>query len=511
MLRTIDDFLNKFTMYRFLVYYLGAILAGALVLSLFHLIPVQPIAILSTTAIYIVVTYLANLVFSRLLKVHSNPESTLITALILSLISGPVSIFSDPRKAAIFALAGLVAIASKYLIAIRKQHIFNPAAFGIFISDIVFGLYSSWWVGNIWLLPIVAVGGVLLLRKINRFRFVASFFAAFVVFLMALSIIQGLPFSMALQNVAYVFLHTELLFFAFIMLTEPITSPKRFSMQLVYNVAVAFLFQPQLTIGGMNFTPEEALLIGNLFSYIISPNFKLALELKDRREIGNGILAFSFDYPKGFSHELGQFMEWTLPLSGMDSRGNRRYFSIASSPTEAELLIAARFYPRSSSYKQRLSDMKRGDEIIAAELSGDFVLPKKSDTPLLFIAGGIGITPFRSMIKYLTDTGEHRDIVLLYSNRSNDQIVFKDVFDAAQSTIGLKVAYTLTDAASAPEGWDGSVGPIDAAMIEKEVPDYRRRKVFISGSPSMVEDMKQLMRVSGVNRSNVRSDYFPGY
>jgi ferredoxin-NADP reductase len=498
-------------MYRLILYYLASLLVLGFILSLFGALPVKPLAILSTTVIYLVVCYGTNWLFARFLRVHSNPESSLITALILALISGPVSVLADPRKAAIFALAGLVAMASKYLLVIRKQHIFNPAAFGILVTDLVFGLYSSWWVGNIAMLPLVVVGGILLLRRISRFRFVASFFAAFIVFLMALSIIQGLPFGMAVQSVVYVFLHTEIVFFAFVMLTEPLTSPKRFSMQVLYTIIVAFIFQPQLTIGGMNFTPEEALLIGNLFSFLVSPSFKLSLRLKERREIGNGILAFSFDRPEGFNHRLGQYMEWTLPVTGMDNRGNRRYFSIASSPTESELMIAARFYPRSSTYKQELSEMKCGDPIVAAELSGDFVLPKDPSVPLAFIAGGIGITPFRSMIKYLVDVGEKRDIVLLYSNYASDEIVFADVFEEAKRSIGLKVVYTLTDENRLPEGWNGRTGFIGEQMLREEVPVLKDRMFFVSGSPGMVDTMKGVLAQVGVKRRNIRSDYFPGY
>lgn len=510
-MKAVDTFLNRFTMYSYLVWFLSSLLGLGFVLSLFHALPVDPLAIVSTTAIYIIVCYLTNWIFAKALRIQANHESTIITALILALISGPVSLWADPQKAAILALAGVVAIASKYLIAVNKQHVFNPAAFGIFVTGIVFGFYSTWWVGNIAMLPLVVVGGFLLIRKISRFRFIAAFFAAFVVFLMAMSMFQGLGFSMAVHNIVYVFLHTEIIFFAAVMLIEPITAPKRFPMQIIFAAIAAFLLQPQLTIFGNNLTPEEALLLANIFSYAVSPTFKLLLQLKDRREIGNGILAFSFDYPEGFNHRLGQYMEWTLPVSEPDGRGNRRYFSIASSPTERELLIAARFYPRSSRYKQAMAEMESGDPIVAAELSGDFVLPRDPGVPLVFIAGGIGITPFRSMIKYLVDTGEKRDIVLIYSNSAKEEIVFRDVFEEAERKIGLKTVYTLTDPKRLPEDWTGRTGYVDEKMLRQEVPDFQERAYFVSGSPGMVETVKEVLRASGVRRRNVHSDYFPGY
>lgn len=511
MIRAIDSLLNRFTMYRLLVYYLSALLGLGFILSVFHALPVQPDAILSTTAIYLIVCAVTNWIFARALKIEVNFESTVITALILALISGPVSVFADPRKAIFLALAGVVAIASKYLVAVNKQHVFNPAAFGVFVSGTLFGLYSSWWVGNLAMLPLVVIGGLLLIRKISRFRLIGSFFGFYFLFLLAMSIKQGLGLSGALHNIVYVTLHTEIIFFAAVMLIEPITAPKRFPMQVVFAALVAFFIQPQLTVFGQNFTPEAALLLGNLFSYAVSPSFKLSLRLKERKEIGNGILAFSFDYPQGFNHRLGQYMEWTLPLGELDDRGNRRYFSIASSPTESELLIAARFYPKSSRYKQVMAAMEAGDSIVAAELSGDFVLPSDPTVPLVFVAGGIGIAPFRSMLKYLADSDEKRDIVLLYSNSTADQIVFEDVLTEAQRKAGLKTVYTLTDESKLPKGWTGETGYIDESMIRRTVPDFDKRVYFISGSPGMVETVKKTLRTCGVRRRNIRSDYFPGY
>ena len=174
-------------------------------------------------------------------------------------------------------------------------------------------------------------------------------------------------------------------------------------------------------------------------------------------------------------------------------------------------MIAARFYPKSSAYKREMQIMKAGDPIVAGELGGDFVLPRDPRIPLAFVAGGIGITPFRSMIKYLVDTGEKRDIVLFYSNYAETEIVFRDVFEEARKAIDLKVVYTLTDEAKVRPNWDGSRGFINAAMIRKEAPDAGSRMFFVSGSPGMVNTMKKTLRTMGVSRRRVRSDYFPGY
>ncbi len=511
MMQIVDRFLNRFTMYRLTLYYLAALLGLGIVLGAFGVVPVDPIGILSSTAILLAACVGANALFARLFRIRSNPESSLITALILALILAPASLITDVRHAGIIALAGLVAIASKYLLALRRQHAFNPAAIGALFSGLVFGSFASWWVGSMALLPLVVVGGLLLVRKVSRIRLVGVFLGAFLVFNVGLALVQGLTLDLVLRSVLFVFGQTSLLFFTAVMFTEPMTSPKSFPFQIVYAAIVAFLYQPQLTILGQNLTPEDALLVGNLFSYVVSPSFKARLSLKESREIGSGIWAFTFAKPAGFTHKLGQYMEWTLPVPHGDSRGSRRHFSIASSPTEPDIMIAARFTPPLSRYKQFLARMEPGSAITAGELGGDFVLPKDPSVPLAFIAGGIGITPFRSMIKYLVDTGQRRDIVLLYSNYREEEIVFKDVLCDAEKKAGVRVVHTLTNKAKARTGWQGRTGVIDAAMIRRDVPDFAARHFFVSGSPGMVNTMKNVLRNVGVPRRHIRSDYFPGY
>jgi ferredoxin-NADP reductase len=502
MTRIVDRFLNLFTMYRLTLYFLAALLGLATILSAVGVVAGGPLAVISTAAILLASCFLVNWLFALVMRIRSNPESSLITALIMALIMGPVPF--DLRQLGILALAGAVAVASKYLLAMRRQHVFNPAAAGALFSAFAFGANASWWVGNAALLPLAVVGGLLLARKIGRLRLVAAFLGLFVAFNLVLAFSQGLAISDAFQSVVFVFGHTSLVFFATVMFTEPMTSPKRLRWQLIYAAMVAFLYQPQLSLFGQNLTPEETLMVGNLFSFIISPSFKLRLRLKERRQIGAGIISFTFQRPPGFSHELGQYMEWTL-------HGGRRYFSLASSPTEPELMIAARFSEKASRYKQEMAGMKPGDLITAGELGGDFVLPKDPRVPLAFIAGGIGITPFRSMIKFVLDKGERRDIVLLYSSSTEEELIFRDLFDEARRQVGVKVVYTLTDTCRIRQGWCGQRGPIDAPMVRKEVPAFMERRYFVSGPPGMVNAMLRTLHAAGVPRRQVRTDAFQGY
>jgi ferredoxin-NADP reductase len=258
-------------------------------------------------------------------------------------------------------------------------------------------------------------------------------------------------------------------------------------------------------------TPELALVMGNVFSYIVSPKRKLILALKERKEVARNTFELLFTPKNKFNFLPGQFLEWTFPHKGMDTRGARRYFTIASSPTEETIDIGIRYTPEaSSSFKRALNGQNIDQRIIASQLAGEFVMPKDKNQKLVFIAGGIGITPFRSMIKYLLDTNEKRDIVLFYSNKTEQEIAYRDIFDQAVRDIGIKVLYVLTDLAT-PQGWTGKRGFVNAEMIKAEVSDYTERMFYISGPHGMVTAFEHTLADLGVPGGNIKVDFFPGF
>ena len=152
--------------------------------------------------------------------------------------------------------------------------------------------------------------------------------------------------------------------------------------------------------------------------------------------------------------------------------------------------------------------MQPGDTIFAAELAGDFTLPADPNTKLAFIAGGIGITPFRSMLQYLIDRDETRPIVMLYGNERQEDIAYRDVLDAAERELGIR-----TD----PRGGAGRrqrgqyPGHIDARLVRAAIPDYRERIFYISGPQAMVKAIRRTLRGMGVRRSRIKVDFFPGF
>jgi ferredoxin-NADP reductase len=155
--------------------------------------------------------------------------------------------------------------------------------------------------------------------------------------------------------------------------------------------------------------------------------------------------------------------------------------------------------------------MRPGSEIVASQLAGEFVLPANKEEKLVFLAGGIGITPFRSMISHLLDHGEKRSITVLYSNKTAPEVVYADVLEEAREQLGIETVYTLTDAKSAPPDWQGETGRVDAEMIAKTVPDYSERTFYLSGPRSLVVGFEEVLRNIGIPKTRIKTDFFPGF
>ena len=155
--------------------------------------------------------------------------------------------------------------------------------------------------------------------------------------------------------------------------------------------------------------------------------------------------------------------------------------------------------------------MQPGDTIMAGQLAGDFTLPKDPTQKLAFIAGGIGITPFRSMVKDLIDRNEKRDAILFYSNRNATEVVYREVFDEAEQKIALRTIYTITDTNENLPNEINYHGRITAEMIQKEIPDYKDRMFYISGTHAMTNTFKETLSAMGIPRTHIKIDFFPGF
>ncbi len=217
------------------------------------------------------------------------------------------------------------------------------------------------------------------------------------------------------------------------------------------------------------------------------------------------IRTYYFTPKEPVQYQAGQFTELFLSHDHPDARGQKHWFTLSSSPTESRLSITTKFVSdNSSTFKQSLHNLKVGTILQAAQPMGDFVLPKDPTIPLVFIAGGIGVTPFRSIIKYVVDSNEQRSIHLIYSARTKEELAFHNLFSSAP------IAYTpvITEP---DKTWAGEKGPLDAEKILKLAGTDPRTLYYISGPEPMVEAFRDGMVKRGIEKRQLVADYFPGY
>lgn len=503
MFNKITDLINSITMYRLVRNSLFVVVAISFVASFTKFIPYSPTQLAISLALLILVSEISNRLLAKLFTCPTNAESALITSLILFFLFVPPS---DLREGTTLVLASLVAMASKYVLSIRQTHLFNPAAIAAVLVPLLGYDPALWWVATPILLPFVAVAGFLVIYKTKRAALAGAFWltSCIAIFYSNLRFIDNLP-----EFTLEVLLSWPLVFFSSIMLTEPLTMPPTKKLQIYYGLIVGLLFGLPFQIGPLYGSPEFALVLGNLFAFLVSGKKTVLLTLKRKNRLAEKIYEFVFQTPEQLSFQPGQFLEWTLNTDDTDSRGNRRYFTVASSPTESQIKMAVKVPEKASSFKQELLDLKPGDGILASQLAGDFVLPKDKSEKIVMIAGGIGITPFRSMVKYLIDKKEKRDIVLIYSTSLFEDLVYKDLWQKAEKTIGLKVIFVCSNTDKLPDKWNGHVGRITSGMIKKRIKDFSERTYYLSGPSALVDNYKNLLEK--INVKKIVTDYFPGF
>jgi ferredoxin-NADP reductase len=222
-------------------------------------------------------------------------------------------------------------------------------------------------------------------------------------------------------------------------------------------------------------------------------------------ELTPNIKTFWFEPEEKLRFTAGQFTELYIPHDNADDRGERRWFTISSSPTKEHFSITTKFAgDKGSTFKKALLALEPGDTVEAQEAMGDFVLPKLVQTPLVVVAGGIGLTPFHSMFEWLADVGETRDIKFIYAVRSEDDIVFQDTFERA----GIEATIIVGEPS---DEWGGLTGRLTADDIKNFSEITDDTLVYISGPEGMVADLKADLIKDGVPKQQVVTDDFPGY
>ncbi len=233
--------------------------------------------------------------------------------------------------------------------------------------------------------------------------------------------------------------------------------------------------------------------------------------LIEKREIARETCEFKFAKPKGFDFKPGQFMTLILPdLDPKVPKGNRRSMSIASSPTDEYVAFGMRM--GTSAFKQRIDKLQPGEEISMMGPFGQFVMPEDESVPLVFLAGGIGITPFLSMIKYCADTEAKRNLTLIYCNSCIiNSSYLPELEELDKQYDELRYLPTMTDLEHLEHEWKGTTGLITADMIKKEIKDYTKPLYMIVGPPGMVEAMVAMLKEIGLPEKQIVIEKFTGY
>jgi ferredoxin-NADP reductase len=227
--------------------------------------------------------------------------------------------------------------------------------------------------------------------------------------------------------------------------------------------------------------------------------------------VAEGTMAFHFAKPADFKFQAGQSMNVSLiDPPETDGKGNARSFSIASAPHETELVIATRM--RDTAFKRVLKAMPAGGRVRLRGPAGAFTLDGADARPAVFLAGGIGITPFVSMSRHAAHDRLTRELWLFYSNRRPEDAAFLEELAALpRRNPRYRFVGTMAEMAKSSRPWSGETGFLDRAMLERHLKDLAASVYYVAGPPGLVEAMRKMLADAGVEDEAIRTDEFFGY
>lgn len=228
-------------------------------------------------------------------------------------------------------------------------------------------------------------------------------------------------------------------------------------------------------------------------------------------EVAEGTMSFHFEKPAGFEYRAGQFADYTeISPSETDNEGSTRGFTLASAPFEPTLMATTRL--RDTAFKRVLHNMPLGTEVELDAPYGSFTLHHNVTRPAVFLTGGIGITPVRSIVLQSTHDHTGHKIFVFYSNRRPEDAAFMDDFASACSTNdNLTFVTTMTRPERSTQRWGGETGVIDQGMIGRYVDDFTTPIYYLSGPAGMVSSMRALLNTAGVDDDDIHTEEFTGY
>jgi ferredoxin-NADP reductase len=232
--------------------------------------------------------------------------------------------------------------------------------------------------------------------------------------------------------------------------------------------------------------------------------------IKEKQEVAKGTLFVTFDLlGEEVDFRPGQYFFVTLPDMGdQDEKGLRRHITVVTSPTDKGVLgLATRM--RDSAFKRTLGGLPVGTEVQVEPPKGAFVLPDDPSRPYVFVAGGIGITVFRSMLRYIREERLPYRVTLIYSNRDRESTAFLDELQELERELpDFRLVLTMTE----DPGWTGETRMVDAEFFKDYLgEDLNGFTFLVAGPPAMVEGMQQALAEAGVDEENVIAERFSGY
>jgi ferredoxin-NADP reductase len=235
------------------------------------------------------------------------------------------------------------------------------------------------------------------------------------------------------------------------------------------------------------------------------------VHLQRREEVAQGTMAFHFDKPAGFSFKPGQAIDLILQdaaVAGTD--GERHTFSIVSAPHEGELVVATRM--RDSAFKNALARLPIGASALVEGPFGSLTLHNKLARAGILVAGGIGITPFMSMLRHAAHTALQQRLVLLYSNRRPEDSAFLSELQRLEGeNPNFRLAATMTRMGESSLPWRGETGKVDEALVKRVAAELPDAIYYVAGPPAMVAALRETLERAGVDGDDIRSEEFFGY
>jgi len=236
----------------------------------------------------------------------------------------------------------------------------------------------------------------------------------------------------------------------------------------------------------------------------------VATKILAREDIAEGTMAFHLERPEGFDFKAGQYLDLTiLDPPETDEEGNTRTFSICSPPFEPQLMVATRL--RDTAFKRVLA---RGPDLRLQVdgPAGSFTLHRNANKPAVLLAGGIGITPFHSIVLQAHHEHLPHEIYLFYANRRPEDAAFLDSLrETAAADAKLHFIPTMSEMERSHRSWDGEVGTISKELLTRHLKQLQGPIYYVAGPPGLVTALRQTLTEAGVDEDDIRTEEFAGY